>query len=105
MDLSLEQKVKLLQSLRSPSNTVYYAIMPLGDMLLVLFLTLKLGGWGIVANWSWWVVTCPFWIPMIAAILKKYIPLVRKYLTLNEQKVERPILNIEDLAPDDESIS
>ena len=97
MELSLEQKLKLLQSLRSPSNIVYYAVMPLGDILLILFLTLKLGGWGMVAGWSWKWVTAPFWIPLIAAILKKYIPLVKKYLTLNEKKEEKPIVDIEDL--------
>jgi hypothetical protein len=40
----------------------------LGTILFLIFLTLKLGGWGVVATWSWWWVTCPLWIP-IALIL------------------------------------
>ena len=35
-----------------------------GTVLFLIFLTLKLGGWGIVAKWSWWWVFSPIWIPL-----------------------------------------
>jgi len=34
----------------------------LGGMVFLVFLVLKLTGTGMVANWSWWWVTCPLWI-------------------------------------------
>jgi hypothetical protein len=37
----------------------------LGTVLFLIFLTLKLGGWGVVATWSWWWVFSPLWIPII----------------------------------------
>ena len=40
----------------------------LGTILFLIFLTLKLGGWGVVATWSWWWVFSPIWIP-IAVIM------------------------------------
>lgn len=36
----------------------------IGGLLGVVFITLKLCG---VIDWSWWWVTCPFWIPLIFA--------------------------------------
>jgi hypothetical protein len=35
----------------------------LGAILFLIFLTLKLGGWGVVATWSWWWIFSPLWIP------------------------------------------
>jgi hypothetical protein len=32
--------------------------------VFLIFLALKLGGWGIVATWSWWWVFSPLWIPI-----------------------------------------
>ena len=40
----------------------------LGTILFLIFLTLKLGGWGVVATWSWWWVTAPLWIPLILIV-------------------------------------
>jgi len=37
----------------------------LGTILFLIFLTLKLGGWGVVATWSWWWVTAPLWMPIV----------------------------------------
>jgi len=37
----------------------------LGTILFLIFLTLKLGGWGVVATWSWWWVFSPLWIPVV----------------------------------------
>jgi len=41
----------------------------IGSLVFLIFLTLKLGGWGQVANWSWWWVTSPLWIPLAALII------------------------------------
>ena len=38
-------------------------------IVFVVFLVLKLGGWGVVANWSWWWVTAPLWGPLAAFII------------------------------------
>jgi len=40
----------------------------IGTLLFLIFLTLKLAGIGQIANWSWWWVTSPLWIPMIVGI-------------------------------------
>jgi len=37
----------------------------LGVILFLILLVLKLGGWGVVATWSWWWVTSPLWIPLV----------------------------------------
>jgi hypothetical protein len=36
----------------------------LGTILFLIFLTLKLAEVGPVAQWSWWWVTSPLWIPL-----------------------------------------
>lgn len=36
------------------------------DLLLVLFIGLKLGG---VIAWSWWWVLSPLWLPFLVALL------------------------------------
>ena len=36
----------------------------LGTLLFLIFLVMKLAGIGSVANWSWWWVTSPLWIPV-----------------------------------------
>lgn len=43
----------------------------LGLIIFIVFLVLKLAGIGKVANWSWWWVTSPLWIPLVlvAAII------------------------------------
>jgi hypothetical protein len=35
----------------------------IGTILFLIFLTLKLAEVGPVAEWSWWWVTSPLWIP------------------------------------------
>ena len=37
----------------------------LGTIIWLIFLTLKLGGWGVVATWSWWWIFSPIWIPLV----------------------------------------
>jgi hypothetical protein len=41
----------------------------LGTILCLIFLTLKLGGWGVVATWSWWWVFSPIWIPVALIVI------------------------------------
>lgn len=41
----------------------------IGGMIFLIFLTLKLGGWGVVATWSWWWVFSPLWIPLLIVAL------------------------------------
>ena len=38
------------------------------SILFLIFLTLKLGGWGIVATWSWFWVFSPILLPVMIAI-------------------------------------
>jgi len=38
-------------------------------ILFLIFLTLKLAGLGVVADWSWWWVTAPLWLPIVAALM------------------------------------
>ena len=40
----------------------------IGTVLFLIFLTLKLAGIGQIANWSWWWVTSPLWIPILLII-------------------------------------
>jgi len=34
-------------------------------IIWVIFLALKLCGLGIIANWNWWWVSSPIWIPVV----------------------------------------
>jgi hypothetical protein len=40
----------------------------LGGVIFIVFLILKLAGIGQVANWSWWWVTSPLWIPVAIVV-------------------------------------
>ena len=54
----------------------------LGTILFLIFLTLKLGGWGVVATWSWWWVFSPIWISfalvLVAAVIVGLIEILKK---------------------------
>ena len=54
----------------------------LGTILFLIFLTLKLGGWGVVATWSWWWVFSPIWIPIgivfVAAAIIGFIEMLNR---------------------------
>lgn len=39
------------------------------SLLLLMLLFLKLGQFGEVANWSWWWVTAPLWLPIVAVAI------------------------------------
>ena len=45
----------------------------LGTILFLIFLTPKLGGWGVVATWSWWWVFSPIWIPIAIIFIAAFI--------------------------------
>ena len=36
----------------------------LSTIVFIVFLVMKLGRIGEVANWSWWWVTAPLWLPI-----------------------------------------
>ena len=38
-------------------------------MVFLVFLILKLANAGAVANWSWWWVFSPLWIPVVVGLL------------------------------------
>jgi hypothetical protein len=50
----------------------------LGTIIFLIFLTLKLGGWGVVATWSWWWITSPLWIPVVLIIIILLITVIFK---------------------------
>jgi hypothetical protein len=53
----------------------------LGGMVFIVFLILKLGGIGQVANWSWWWVCSPLWIPFVIVGLVFVMALIWAYIT------------------------
>ena len=53
----------------------------LGGMVFMVFLVLKLGGIGQVANWSWWWVCSPLWIPFVIIGLVFVLALIWGYIT------------------------
>ena len=52
----------------------------LGGMVFMVFLVLKLGGIGQVANWSWWWVCSPLWIPFVVVGLVFVLVLIWGYI-------------------------
>lgn len=50
------------------SNTKQVSF-PILGILGLIFITLKLGGWGTVATWSWWLVLMPFWVPVVLVLI------------------------------------
>jgi hypothetical protein len=49
----------------------------IGMILFLIFMTLKLTGF---INWSWWWVTAPLWIPVLAVIAIGGIALLIAYI-------------------------
>jgi hypothetical protein len=41
----------------------------IGTIIFLIFLVMKLAKIGEVANWSWWWVTSPLWIPVVFILL------------------------------------
>jgi hypothetical protein len=52
-----------MEKSKQSSDTGFFTI------LFLIFLTLKLAGLGVVADWSWWWVTAPLWLPIVAALM------------------------------------
>ena len=50
------------------SNKTTSTSIGLGTILFVIFLVMNLAKIGDVANWSWWWVTAPLWIPVLLAL-------------------------------------
>jgi len=46
------------------NNTYQSGGIGLGTLIFLIFLFLKLSGKKPVANWSWWWVASPLWIPI-----------------------------------------
>lgn len=38
-------------------------------LVFLVFLVMKLAGIGQVANWSWWWVTSPLWLPLTIFVI------------------------------------
>ena len=53
------------------SDSVPYQSRGLGclPLLTLMFIGLKLAEIGVVANWSWWWVLAPTWIPVVVGLL------------------------------------
>jgi len=43
------------------------------ELIFVVFLFLKLGEFGSVANWSWWWITAPIWISILLRLIIAFI--------------------------------
>lgn len=48
----------------------------IGTIIFLIFLTLKLGGWGVVATWSWWWIFSPIWIPLLVIVVILFVALL-----------------------------
>lgn len=64
-------------------------------LVFIVFLILKLAQIGIVADWSWWWVTSPLWIP-IAILICIVIPIYIIYLLAKERKSKRELKSFID---------
>jgi hypothetical protein len=51
----------------------------IGVILFLIFLVLKLGGWGVVATWSWIWVFSPLWIPALIVFIIYIIFLINSH--------------------------
>tara|TARA_B100001758_G_C18169362_1_gene483421 strand:+ start:419 stop:604 length:186 start_codon:yes stop_codon:yes gene_type:complete len=48
----------------------------MSGIIFLIFLVMKLGGIGMVADWSWWWVTSPLWIGAIIFFILFFILLL-----------------------------
>ena len=51
------------------------------EVIFIVFLVLKLAGIGQVANWSWWWVFSPLWIPFVLLVLVFVLALIWGFIT------------------------
>lgn len=75
-------------------NTVVHKSGGIGclTLMFLIFLTLKLAQVGVVAEWSWWWIFSPLWMPVALLLGMALVMLVVMVLTLLVLK----ILNIRD---------
>ena len=52
----------------------------LGTIVFLIFLIMKLAEIGQVANWSWWWVTSPLWIPLSMVLALSLLIVIIKIL-------------------------
>jgi len=55
----------------------------IGMILFLIFMTLKLTNY---INWSWWWVTAPLWIPILAVVLIGGITLLIAFIVYKNKK-------------------
>jgi hypothetical protein len=60
------------------NNEVKSKGMGIGTILFLIFMTLKLTG---DIDWSWWWVTAPLWIPLVAFIAIMGIAVTIAFIT------------------------
>lgn len=59
----MSDKIKIETNKGTTKSTI-----GLSGLVFIVFLVLKLAEIGQVANWSWWWVTSPLWLPLLALI-------------------------------------
>lgn len=60
--------------------------MGLSVTVFLIFLILKLAGIGDVADWSWWWITSPLWIPIALILCLSIITVIIKVIISNVNK-------------------
>jgi hypothetical protein len=66
-DARLQNQLNLLHQIRDikPAQVLHYAVMPVADMVFMVFLVSKLFHIGDPASWSWWWICAPLYIPIL----------------------------------------
>ena len=59
----MSDKIKIQTDKGTTKSTI-----GLSGLVFIVFLVLKLAEIGQVANWSWWWVTSPLWLPLLVFI-------------------------------------
>jgi hypothetical protein len=58
-----------IKEITMSKEKTYTGRIGLGVIIFLIFMVLKLAGIGEVANWSWWWVTSPLWIPALIGVV------------------------------------
>jgi predicted membrane channel-forming protein YqfA (hemolysin III family) len=58
----------------------------LGGMVFLIFLIMKLAGIGAVADWSWWWVTSPLWLPFFVIIAVVVLVFIVSFISSSKNK-------------------
>lgn len=62
-------------------------------LVFIVFLIMKLAQIGVVADWSWWWVTSPLWIP-VAILIFIALPIYVIYLLAKRRKSKRELSDL-----------